>query len=50
MASEDNFRGLLDKTSFHLARGQQQTVTLSNLVVPNRPEGSKVKFTITVRK
>ncbi len=48
-SSEDNFRGVLSSREAYLASGQQQTITVNNMRVPERPEGAKVRFTLTVR-
>ena len=40
--------GVLSIRDVYLAGGQQQTITVSNMRVPQRPEGSRVRYTLTV--
>jgi len=48
--SEDGFTGILSSDEAYLNTGQQQTITTSRLKVPNRPEGTKIRYTITVER
>ncbi len=49
--SEDGFDGLMDpQGSVYLEKGQQQTIKVVNMKVPERPEGEKVKFTLIAER
>lgn len=49
-SSEDGFVGVLPEQELFLGQGQQQKISVNNMRVPNRPEGSKIKFTLTVER
>jgi hypothetical protein len=42
--------GILNTREAYLASGQQQTITVSNMRVPERPDESKIRFTLKVGK
>jgi len=44
--SEDGFMGVMSTRDTYLGPGVQQTITISNMVVPARKEGAKVRFTL----
>ncbi|XP_059088540.1 putative uncharacterized protein DDB_G0282129 [Tigriopus californicus] len=50
-SSDDGFEGRFENgDSAYLSSGQQQSIVVSNLRVPNRPEGAKVRLSITVTR
>ncbi len=44
--SEDAFMGILNVGDAYLGPGVQQTITISNMIVPIRKEGQKVRMTL----
>ena len=48
--SGDNFLGVLSSREMYLATNQQQTIQVTNMRVPERPEGTKVVHTLRVSK
>ena len=46
--SGDNFLGVLSSREMYLATNQQQTIQVTNMRVPDRPEGTKVVHTLRV--
>ena len=46
--SGDNFLGVLSSREMYLATNQQQTIQVTNMRVPERPEGTKVVHTLRV--
>ncbi len=50
-ASEDGFEGVIHAFGgAYLEQGDSKTVKVSNLRVPERQEGSRIKYTFTVIK
>ena len=41
--------GLMNTRDTFLAQGQQQTITVSNMKVPVRADGERIKYTLKVR-
>ena len=51
MESENIFRGRLDKDSITLNRGQQETITVTDLVIPQGTKiGMELLLSLVVRK
>jgi hypothetical protein len=44
--SEDAFMGIMNVGDAYLGPGVQQTITISNMIVPVRKEGQKVRMTL----
>ena len=48
--SEDNFEGNINPEARYVDKGMMQTIVVEQMKVPNRSNGEKVKFTLTVIK
>ena len=46
--SEDNFEGTIVPDAIYVPKGASQTIVVEDMRVPDRPDGEKVKFTLTV--